>query len=218
MSYYAQWPWRPRDTPRRPLLRAAVAYPLHKLVLIVRFIHLIEIGDLKGTQFLVISSTSRKYIFKFRPKFEYNLFTSRHFTPLRFASRFFCLHFTPLCATSLCLPSLFPTSLRISSRFSILISPHFAPLPLTTCFVCLTSRHFASPPVLFASLHLTSCRFTPIHSTLLHLPFFSQHLTSPRLTSFHLTSPHLISYDRPPARFTSQATLHQKSAASSVNA
>ena len=41
LSYYAQWPWRPGGMPRQPLLLAAVAYPLHKLVLIVRFIHLI---------------------------------------------------------------------------------------------------------------------------------------------------------------------------------
>ena len=184
LSYYAKWPWRPGGTPRQPLLLAAVVYPIHKLVLIVRFIHLI--GDLKGTQFLVISSTTRKYNFKFRPKFEYNLSTSRHFTspppPL-------CLlHFTPLhfshfvCLTShhFTLPAIFFTSLQLTSRHFTLPPVLFTSLHLTSChftsplsFPCLTSCHFTSPLIFSHSLHLISLHFTShlstsLHSTLCH--------------------------------------------------
>ena len=170
-------------------------------------------------------STTRKYNFKFRTEFEYNLYTSLHFTPLHFTP--LCLpHFKPLCATSLlpfCLPhfvtpSVIFASFHLTSRnFTSPIlsaSLHATTLCLLFFFHHFTSLcHFASPPLPFpASLHATSrhlrfflTRFTLFHATSLHLPFCppslhstSRHFVSPTVFS-SLASPHLT-----PLYFTSR--------------
>ena len=106
-------------------------------------------------------STTRKYNFKFRTEFEYNLSTSRHFNspPL-------CLpHFTPLHATSLCL--VLSASLRATSR-------HLTPP------VIFTSLHATSRHLLFCLPH-----FIPLHATSRHLPFFLPHFMPLHSNSLH---------------------------------
>ena len=152
-----------------------------------------EIGDLKGTQFLVISSTTRKYNFKFRPKFEYNLSTSRHFTSPPPPTLSASLHATSL--LPFCLPRFTP--LHLASNSLHITSTHFTPLHFASRSFYITSPHFMP-------LHFTYSFFSLPHFMPLHVSsdFFS--LTSPHFTSLHLPFVHLTSLHFVPLCLTSR--------------